>query len=241
MDSSRLLDLINRWSDTYFSKPILFICVCISLYYGIKYCRKDKGYLLFVLYSFLYLVTIMVTETLSILLVQNGRLSAVIFEIINTIIAAIEVVIFYRFYSIVIMSRPIKYIMGIGLVPLFVLIIIFFFKALNLNSSKAEITNSSILVNIVEFFLIIIPCLTYFYEIFKKDVNQIKIESSTFWVTAGIFIYCISTLPFLIISENLLLYNKGLYFLMFTVHYLSLCFLFLSLSRAFQCKTSTTI
>ncbi len=241
MDKTKWERLFELWNEEYYTKFILLFCIIIALIIGIKFYRKEKTYISFLLYISLSLIFFLALPIIYVIKDLHGRSAAVFDEVWNTVFALVEFIIFYYFFLKILNAKIIKLLMRISFLPIFILSSIFFIKITDPEFSRNQIIKLSFQINIVEFFLLLIPCLIYFYELFTKEASQILSKSPAFWITTGIFIYCVVSLPFLLIGDNLAINYKGLYHMMYGVHYISFSFLFISFAKAFLCKTTLTI
>lgn len=126
--------------------------------------------------------------------------------------------------------------MKLGFVVFLFFIILFFIKIADQDFSRNQILRLSTLIGSIKCFLLLIPIFTYFFEIFQNDPIKDILHSPSILITSGLFFYCLATLPFLLISDSLIKLNNSLFLLMFSIHFLSLSFLFLTIIKAFICR-----
>jgi hypothetical protein len=99
---------------------------------------------------------------------------------------------------------------------------------------------ASLVVNIVEFTIFLVAILSYFIELFTKPPTQDLAKSPAFWISSGLFIYILVSLPFLLLAEYIWVESRNLYYLLISLHFLSLSLLLLTISKAFLCREPLT-
>ncbi len=243
MNNSIWEKIIDWWSPDNYILPIWHICMLIALIFGIHFYRKEKSYILFFLYvlaGLLFFPGIIILQKLIPFTLQEKTMVG---EGCNLLFGFIELMVFYSFFNKIITTQIARVIMKICF-PLYGMLTIFLlFKIMTENVNRTEIITDSFRVNIIEFFLLLFPCLYFFYDLLTNDSALSKniLRSPSFWITTGLFFYIIISLPFLLIGDKLLNQNFKLYNLMFSIHYISLSFLFLCITKAFSCKKTLTI
>ena len=240
MDDSFFKKLFFDWSKVYYTTPIVIVCSFLAIVFGIKYYQKEKTHILFIIYSISTFLLFLLAESFTIISLKTSRNKAAIIETGNILFEFIELSVFYYFFLQIINSNVVRLIMKSSFIVFLILVILFFVKVNDQNLSKNQVVQFSALIGSIKIFLFLIPIFTYFFELFTKDpVNDI-FYSPSLWITSGLFLYCLSTLPFLLISDSLGTSNRSLYFLMFSIHFLSLSLLFLTIIKAFTCKKPIT-
>ena len=238
MDTSFFEKIFFDWSKTYYTEPVLAIFSFTAIILGLKNYRKEKIYTFFIVYSISCFFFLLISDVLRATLPLNDR--TIIIETGNTLFEFIELSVFYYFFLQIINSNVVRLLMKFSFITFLIFVILFLVKITDQNLSKNQIIEYSTLIGSLKFFLFLIPIFTYFFELFNKDpVNDI-FHSPSLWLTSGLFLYCLLTLPFLLISDSLITTDKFLYFLMFSIHFLSLSFLFLTIIKAFTCRKPIT-
>lgn len=102
------------------------------------------------------------------------------------------------------------------------LTIIFIFGTYLSNLSIHNISKLSIALNVFEFFLLISMCLLYYYSSINKPITSPPNNKHALWVVNSLFIYTSTTLPLIIISEDLRISKPQLYHNMFALHFLTI-------------------
>ena len=233
-------ELIEVWGKTYYIKPILLASILFAILIGAKFFKRESIYLHFMFYAIINFLLLTVLDTDINKKGIPARQNTLIIETENTLIELIEFGVFYKFFLNVLRMKIAKQLMTISIIPFLSLSIIFFIQITRPEFSRNQIRSFSYTINVIELFLLLFPCLIFFYELFTKEASQVLVKSPSFWITTGLFFYCIVSLPFLLIGADLAVNNRELYNLMFAIHYTSLAFVFLSIAKAFQCKKPLT-
>jgi len=231
---------LNTLEKTFYTQlPVILACFFL-LYILIHHLRKEKLSYLFLIYTISCILLFMGINIQSIFFPATGKANTVIGETANTFFAIIELFVFIAFFLQIIESRTSKKFLFLFSGGFVVAIILFFAKVLNVSTSRDDIMQASIAVNILEFLTFLIAILSYFIELFTKPPTQNLTKSPAFWISSGLFIYILASLPLLIFSEYIWVESKKSYFLLFSFHYASLTLLFLTIAKAFLCRKPIT-
>jgi len=231
----------SMWSNTYYTTPVVIMCSILAIIIGIKFHRKGKTSILFIIYALCCFILFIGSDLLTALYQYKAsppsRNKSAILQSANTLFGLFELFTFYYYYLQIIKSRVTHWTMKFSFILFFTIVIVFFMK---LNDKKFEIFDIrqfSALVATIEFFLLLLPVFICLFELFKNEsIKEIQ-QRPLLWINSGLFIYILVTLPFLIISESL---PKPLYFFMYFLHSVSLCILLLSVIKAFLCRKPIT-
>lgn len=233
--------IIDLWEIYFYMQPLWYFSMLIAFLFGIKYFKKDKNYSLFLIYIISGLLIFP-----SALFINNINISSfektIITEISNTLFSIIEIAIFYNYFNNLLKTKSVLLVMKFCFLSFVILSIVLFLKLENQKLLISDISSFSYLLNTAEFFFLLLPCLVYFYESLNVKIIITKSlkETPSFLISTGLFFYIIVSLPLLLIGNTLKTYSSNMFHIMFALHYLSLSILFLSLSKAFSCKTPLT-
>ena len=236
MDNSFFERLFSDWSKVYFTEPLACIMSLITIILGIKNYRKDNVYTLFILYAVSCFLLLSFVYIIRIVLPLPTKNKSIFTETGNTLFELTERFVFYYFFLNIIKSNFIQLTMKLSFVVFLFFVILFFIKINDQNFTKNEVLRLSTLIGSIKFFMMLLPIFTYFFELVGSDPIKDILDSPSLWITSGLFLYCLVTLPFLLISDSLGKSNRSLYLLMFSIHYLSLSFLLLIIIKAFACR-----
>ena len=235
--------LFTAWANMYYTGPLMFFCSLFALIIGIKFYRKEKSYNLFITYTISTIILVNIGMDFVKHCFSIEKISgAIILESGNTLFALVEFSIFIYFFKMVLHGKLISKSISIIWIAFIILSMVFFSKITETNITKSEINMLSFSINIIEFFILILFCLIYFYQLLTNEYHKLSLltDSPSFWIISGIFFYCIVSLPFLFISDILLNRFRTLYFIVASIHYISLSILFLCLAKSFSCKKMLT-
>jgi hypothetical protein len=139
--------------------------------------------------------------------------------------------VYYFFYKNPIVSKAVRIILPCALVSFYVIIWRMLHPALN---QKVSINDTYF----VEALYILLPCFSYFIQLFKTPpILQLTNEPS-FWVTSGLTIFFLLSLPMFYISKHFetdnlsVISNSSIYF--------GYTLVFLFILRAYLCKPKVT-
>jgi hypothetical protein len=243
MEESVFEKILKGWANLFYTGPIWFLCSLFALIVGIKHYRKEKSYQLFIIYCLSSLTMMNILHNLILYSLTSKGIGRTIFlETSNTLFTIVEVTVFFYWFKNILNTKFIKQVIKIIWIIFIAICIIFVYKFLQDGVSKDEIRKNSYLINVIEFFTLLLLCLFYFYQLLIKETNHLipLSKSPSFWIISGLFFYCIVSLPALLIGNKLYLTSIELYFIMGAIHYISISLLFLCIAKAFSCKTTLT-
>jgi hypothetical protein len=192
------------------------------------------------MYAISCLILFIGTPVQRIFFPTQGRLSTVIDECANTVFAISELCVFVIFFFQIITSRNSKRLLLLLSGVCLISIVFFGAQVYNIETTRSEIMTASVIVNIVEFAVFLVGILTYFVELFTRPPTRDLGRSPDFWISSGLFIYILASLPLLLFGEYIWIERRSLYFLLFSLHFLSLSLLLLTISKAFLCQELLT-
>ena len=236
MEQSTWERFLHALKDIYYMPCIVLFASFFLLYTIIKHSRKERLSYLFLTYSISCILLFGGLNTQRVFFPTTTRNSTIIDESSNTFFAIIELCVFIIFFYKIIESRISKKFLLFFSAVFFISVLFFVTKVLDVNSNKSEILKASILVNIIEFSIFLIAILSYFIELFKKPPTLDLTQSPSFWISSGLFIYILVSLPLLFFSGYIWVENRVLYSLLFAIHFLSLSLLLFTIAKAFLCR-----
>jgi hypothetical protein len=227
--------IFRSLQNTFYTDLWLLVCILASIVCGIISRPRELAYKALLVYSVVSLVCIVLWAVIK----SSGTSKANEFlqiEFVNVSLSIVEFITFYIFFTKNIRSNRVKPVSNVAITIFLLLSFLFFLDSLSSTSSTDMIKKWSFQLNIFEFLLILIACLYFFYEQFTKQESVSLTGKSSFWIVTGVFFYVLVSLPFFLIGPKLYSYSHFGYFLMSSIHYISLGFLFIFLSKAFLCN-----
>ena len=93
----------------------------------------------------------------------------------------------------------------------------------------------------VEAIILLLFCLLYFIELFKKFPSENLKKESSFWVSTGLLFFLTCTLPFSFLENYVRRNLTSSWFAFYSIFYIFYILLFLMIIRAYLCKPEKTI
>lgn len=173
--------------------------------------------------------------------IPASRRRLALLEITNSVLVVLEGFVFIYYFKIILKLKFLNHAPSFFLSATLTLTIMMCILINNPKTTKDEIVTFSLLLNILEFFVLLLLCLTYFYKFVKTEVGKsISLKDTpSFIIITGLFFYIIISLPFFLVGSKLAKFENA-YYLMYSIHYVSLSILFLGFEKAFRCKTPLT-
>lgn len=233
--------MVENWQVSYYMLPVWYACVLLALFIGIKKIKKEKSYLLFLVYIIVSLICLFIWEYIDTFM-EKGRKKTLSIEIVNTLFSFTETWVFIYYFSRIIHLKFKKIFTALSISILCITFLVLFILMLAPGFTKKQIIDFGIQVNIIEFFSLLLLSLIFFYDMITRAsvIKTPLFKTPSFLIITALFLYILVSLPFLLISNKLISFNKELYYLMFGIHYISISILFLCLGKAFTCKIPLT-
>lgn len=228
--------LFEHWKSCFFTELLLVVLLFIALCVALRNRRRYEVLKYFPLYI-ISLIILYLSIYISLLSPNLLSYITTTFNFINYldyISILVELFVFTHFFRLVIVSKRMK--MTLVLLILF-FIPYFLFELYNdryFPRSISETIQSRVYT--VEAVLLLIPCVFYFYELFKRPaVLNLKNEPS-FWVVTGWSFFAMCTLPYSLLENYLRNIQSTLMTQLYSVFYIFYILLFIMIIRAYSCK-----
>ncbi len=232
MRNSIIDTIISNWSKNNYLEPLLLICILYSLITLFYSTKKTELHKVFLLGLTLHAIGFLIIQTYPILFPYEPAINKKkTILVINNFIIIIEYFMFSYFFLKTLINQTIIDVLRFTKWILVVLVLITqFFSLENYNNTT---NTASFILNSVEFITILIASLRYFYETTQSSSNVNLIFLQPFLISSAILIYIASSLPYIACGSYLYKTNINVFKTLTIFHYLSLCILFVSISRAF--------
>ena len=232
--------ILELWEGSYYTEPLLILVLCIALIISIRKRRKFKILNHFPIYIFSLLMVFITASAFQISFAEKFHPSFFwgISEYTDYVFTIFEIVIFSLFYYQLIDSLIVKRIILISNL-LFVFFSIYMFLTSRAFYQLAfQITKSTVYT--VEAIILLVICLFYFIELFKKPPNLNLKNEPVFWISTGALFFFACTLPYSLLENFISRNNEGIYDPFYSIFYIFYILLFLMIIRAYLCKPEKT-
>ena len=231
--------LFSNWEYTYYTPVLWYVSLFFAIIIGVRAFRRERMFLVLFIYVLSSMTFLIVWDSVLIAL-ENGRRRTAIIEVTNTVFSLIEATVFFYFFNAIFKNNRLKYFTYLGLTAIFIFSIILFIAISDPSFSRKQISSVSLAINSLEFLLILTLCLFYFYGLFKHDIAEFRLlkDTPSFLIVTSLFFYVLVSLPFFFIGGVLLYNNRSLYYIMFSLHYISLSLLVFCIAKALRSKST---
>jgi hypothetical protein len=212
--------------ETYYVPLIMLLLCLITATIGYRNRHRFTYLKLFPIYALASALQVILTFFIYIFQPSSFLL------IVNTsiiIFVSIEFFIFFNLLSQLIKNRYFKRSMA---AMQFSFILFSVFVWLNFKTNQCL----PLSFNIVNSTCLIIPCLFYFYELFKAPPTISLSAQPAFWVIIGFSFMAICSIPFYLLENYFYNNMPDFYNQVCTLNYVFYCLVFILISKAFLCK-----
>lgn len=215
--------IISRLKDEFFLDILIALASFILLNQLIKYFRNTKIYISFIIYSLflIYLFTFGSDICLSIIYSDDIIKKKTILETGNIAFAFVEAITFYFYFKNIISNKKINQLIKIAGITFLIFISCCVLSICYSTDKFKMVYKLSFIINTVEFFLIFIICLSYYYNIINIAHIKQAINLNELLITNSLFLYTSISLPFLSIGPTLTKLPKWSHDTLVILHYLS--------------------
>ena len=242
MHSQVFKEIMRYWQSSYYVDGLAILCQCIALVSGIRYYRKRKEGLYFILYTGAWLTGFTIVYYIHYYIKIAGKnpgASVIFYETCIVLISIVEYTCLSWFQFQVLTVLKNKNVVKL-LALLFAIPVTLFFVKLAAGGPPQTITHLSYTLSSFEMTLLMIPCLLYFYELFTTKAQESLFNKPSFWIISALFLYCIIVIPFFLLADRFISGNRAVYNIGFTLHLSSFSLLFLALVKAFSLNKKLT-
>lgn len=222
--------LKDFFTATYYAPPLLLVVNLVTL--CIIYPNKNKFKYL---NQFIYYLSISLAQTTVCFLCVIFKLphSQEINNLSIYAFAGAELTILYSLLTNLLKSKHF-----VNMIHAFKIIFILLLSYTLLSTGLSENIPSTFTV--VNYLLLAIPCVFYFYETFTEPPLISLSHQPAFWIIIGYLFMAICTLPFYLLENYISKYLPAHYHLFYNLNYIFYCLLFSLISKAFLCKQVAT-
>lgn len=221
------------FAQQFYSDIILQCAVLATIVVSIKHKKKFRILKYFPIYAASFLIGLIFNR-----LCTTNHVPNMLFPVstyLDYFLTLLELMIFSHFYYQLVKSHSLKTFIILSN-SLFVLFFILMGVSDKNFYSKGISESTQSIVYTVEGIILLILCLFYFYELFKKlAVVNLKNEP-VFWVSTGLLFFVACTLPYSLLENYMDRYYPNFSFMLYSLFYLFYTILFIMIIRAYLCK-----
>lgn len=229
-------EIYQHWKDCFFTEALLVILLIVALVISIRK-RKRHPILRFLPYYFACLILVFLSLYPNMYFEEVFVYSTTKFNFhhyIDYCSTLIELLVFVHFFSQIIESRLFKKTLFI----ISALFIAYYFVELLLDRrfsrSISETTQSRVYT--IESLILLLPCIAYFYQLFKNPPLLKLRQEPAFWVVSGLSFFVTCTLPYSLLENHLRRNYLYLMTTLYSVFYLFYILLVLMIIKAYSCN-----
>lgn len=222
-----------------YSHLIMILFELTAIIIGLLLVRKQKVGLFFLAYLFFdFSISIF-----DIYIQASARFSRAktsdFLSATNSLVALTELIVYYHFFLKIIKNEKTKFLMKYF--KIFFTLIVSYGLITKYSFFSPRFFYVSDIVAVIEFLLLLPPCLVYFFELLQTESTLSLHKRPSFWIVTGIFLYSVTSIPYYTIANYVYntSYNRSLFFLIFFITPFTINFIFLT--RAFLCRKPLTI
>ncbi len=233
--------LLEIWEKSFYTEPLLLLVLCSALIISIQKRKKHKMLNQIPIYIVSLLIVFISGAAYNVSL--DAKYHSTFFlglcDYIDYSFTFVEMVIFSLFYYQMIQSLIVKRLIifsNVIFVPFFLYMLS---KDQKFYHAISENTQSKVYT--VEGMILLMVCLFYFIEMFKKPSYLNLKNEPAFWISTGVLYFFACTLPYSILEIHIrknfpdfILSSYGIFYIFYTL-------LFLMIIRAYLCKPEKTI
>jgi len=241
MNHDAINRLIHYWRRSFFIEPAVLLTFIFCFVVALLFHYKQRERIFLLLYFLAGTLLFIFSSPLIIAKMFSGRKHIIAYEIANTIFELSEFIAFYFFFRRSLKNNKLRNILAPFLV-LFCFIVGSFFIALSFPGYTIDdIKRHSLFINVVEFFLLFIICLAYYYELFTATPKVGLLQRPSFLIVTSAFFYSALTIPFFMLAADIFRSEIATHDILFSLHFVLLITMLITMSKALLCKTPITI
>ena len=232
--------LINSWQKSFFSIPFYLFLSAFALVVCIIFHRREKIGFLFFAYL-LFDIVISCLDDYNIYFSKlNRKESSRILNLSNGLIYIIEFFVYSFFFFFVLKYKSSKKTL-ILLLLLFCLASAYYLGVGFSQQNNLYIRKLSNFLAALEYLFLVIISLLYYFELFTLEPKDDLLKKPSFWVTSGIFIMALLSLPYILVDFTLVFNKVFNHTLTVFFYYMPICFNSIFLTKALLCKKPLSI
>jgi hypothetical protein len=232
--------LIAHWRNYYLIEPVLILTLMLCFIVALFRNNREKERLFFLMYFFIGTSLFVVLNFLSVCHLINGRKWIITVELANTVFELSEFIAFYYFFKKCLLTATHHKILKALFICFCVVVGIFFAASTFPRYAVEDIRKHSLVINVIELFFIFCMCLAYYYDLFTAVPKVHLFQRPSFFITTSTFFYSVLLIPFLILANEIMKIHSLLYHILFSVHFVLLIIMLVTILKAFLWRKPIT-
>jgi len=228
-----LHEIIREMERQYYSDLALMVVLIFSILLAYKNRKKFKV----LRYMPIYLIWLLIDMLLNSMCLRPNSLLFYIIpyaQWVDYFSTLVELIIFSNFFYCLIKN----YILKKGIIAINIVFAFYFIYMGVIDENTyygvTEATQSKVYT--LEAVLLLLICLTYFFQLFKELPFSNAKDEPVFWVSAGILLFMTCTLPYSVLENYISIKYHHFSFSLYSIFYIFYIFLCFMIVRAYLCK-----
>ncbi len=226
-------EMIKVMEKQYFSYPILLLILIAAIVISLSNRKKFKILNHFPVYLFWLFGDLILNSSC---LYANSLCFSILpyVQYVDYSFTLVELIVFSNFFYRLIKDNKLK--KGIIIVNIaFALYFIYMgVSDVNFYLGVTEMTQAKVYT--LETVVLLIICLTYFFQLFRDLPFSNLRDEPVFWVSAGILFFMAGTLPYSLLENYIVINYFSFSFSLYSIFYVFYILLFSMIIRAYLCK-----
>ena len=228
---------INVFEKQFHTDLILLCTLFLTIFVSVKNKKRVRILKYFPLYAVTFSIGLIFNR-----LCVNNHVRNRLFPFstyLDYFLTLLELIIFSNFYYQLIKNQIVK-----RFIILSNLLFVLFFILMRVSDKNffekgiSESTQS--IVYTLEAIILLILCLCYFYELFRKLAIVNLKNDPAFWVSTGLLFFMACTLPYSLLENYMDRYYPNSSHMLYSLFYLFYIMLFIMVIRAYLCNGEST-
>jgi len=219
--------LFQSFKINYYVTLVMYTTAIVGVIISVRKRKKFPILRFFPIYFTLSLVQSSISE------LYNLGLLGFDHKVVN---ASINVFVCFEFFVITNFFFKLRLSRGIQR-TIIILFVVFYTFTIGIWTTKISFFASPYEIYILEALFTIPLSLTYFFFLFKDPPTKELVRDFTFWISTGILFYFTITLPFFLVWLRI---DEKVYYLLYTINYLSYAIFFSLIIKGYLCKPEIT-
>ena len=229
------MDYYKIMSEYFFSDWIMFVVTFIAFVVSIWHWNKNKQLRIITIYIIVAFLNDLICNYYG-LFCSNEELKNYILDLSVKSFMIIEIIIFLVYLHTNISSNKMKMIIKIIFISFF--LVIFIIQKITPQFYSSYYYSISWIV-VWESLCLLIPCLSFFYELFTSPQITLK-NHPPFWIVTGILFYNACSMPIFLLHDYLKKNLHVYYNIFFSLNYILYTILFSLFIIGYLCKKEVT-